>query len=88
MISLHHYFWSRAKTSELLPLFDIDHLEIVNCFTLSTVYYILRDFGHPLFVQWRCDFGKSQNCTETRFNLRDSVGGLKLIGQILTTCQH
>ena len=40
-----------SNISQLLPLFDTDHLEIANCFNLSIVFHLLGDFGQALFIR-------------------------------------
>ena len=76
-----------SNVSLLLPLFYVDHLEIANCSNLSTVYYLLGDFGRELFIG-PCHEDvvltrKSHSCDRTAFVSGNSAGGSKLKKQAL-----
>ena len=70
-----------------LPLFDVDHLKIANCFNLTIVFYPLGNFGQALCIR-SCHDGliltrKSHNCSGIAFIQGDSAGGSKLIERTL-----
>ena len=73
--------------SQLLPLFDVDHLEIVYYSNLTIVFYSLGNFGQVLCIRLCHEdlilTRKSHNCAEIVFIQSDSAGGSKLIEQTL-----
>ena len=76
-----------SNFSQLLPLFDIDHLEIKNYSNLNIVFYFLGDFGQVLLTR-PCHedvimIRKSFNCTGIDIVQGDYAGGSKLIEQVL-----
>ena len=76
-----------SNISQLLPLFDIDHLEIANCSNLTIVFYPLGNFGQALCIR-SCHEDliltrKSHNCAGIAFIQGDSACGSKLIEQTL-----
>ena len=76
-----------SNISQLLPLFDVDHLEIANCPNLTIVFYTLGNFGQALCIR-SCHEDliltrKSHNCAGIAFIQGHSTGGSKLIEQTL-----
>ena len=74
-----------SDTSELIPAFDIDHVETVNCSNSSIVHCLLSDFGQALFMR-SCHEDvslarKSHNWAGTAFVQEDPAGGSKLTEQ-------
>ena len=71
------------------PLFDVDHLEIANCYNLTIVFYPLGNFWQALCIRLCHEdlilTRKSHNCAGIAFIQGDSAGDSKLIGQ---TLQH
>ena len=76
-----------SNISQLLPLFDADHLEIANCFNLATVFYPLENFGQALCIRLCHEdlilTRKSHNCPGIAFIQGDSAGGSVMIEQTL-----
>ena len=76
------------KHLSCFPLFDVDHLEIVNCSNLTTtVFYPLDNFGQALCIR-SCHEDliltrKSHNWAGIAFIQEDSAVGSKLIEQTL-----
>ena len=76
-----------SNISQLLPLFDLDRLEIANCSNLTIVFYTLGNFGQALCIR-SCHEDlimtrKSHNCAGITFIQGDSAGGSKLIEQTI-----
>ena len=80
-LTFHSYF----------PLFDVNHMKIVNCSNLIIIFFssscTLGDFGQALHIR-SCHKDliltrKSHNCSGIAFIQGDSEGGSKLIEQIL-----
>ena len=76
-----------SNISQLLPLFDVGHLEIAKCSNLTIVFYPLSNFGQALCVR-SCHEDliltrKSHNCARITLIQVDSVGASKLIEQTL-----
>ena len=76
-----------SNISQLLPLFDVDHLEIENFSNLTIVFYPLGNFGQALCIK-ACHEDliltrKSHNCAGIAFIQGDSTGGSILIEQTL-----
>ena len=84
MLILSHVI---PNISQLLPLFDVDHLEIANCSNLTTVFHPLCNFGQVLCIR-SCHEDmiltkKSHNCAGIAFIQGDSASGSKLIEQTI-----
>ena len=76
-----------SNISQLLPLFDVDHLKMTNCSNLTTAFYPLGNFGQALCIR-SCHEDliltrKSHNCPGIELIQGDSAGGSKLIEQTL-----
>ena len=76
-----------SNISQLLPLFDADHLEIANCSNLTIVFYPLGNFGQAFCIR-SCHEDliltrKSHNCAGMSFIQGDSAGGSELTEQTL-----
>ena len=74
-----------SNISQLLPLLDVDHLEITNRSDLTIVFYPLGNFGQALCIRLCHEdmilTRKSHNCAGIEFIQGDSAGGSKLIEQ-------
>ena len=78
---------SNITFNSCFPLFDVDHLEIANCYNLTIVFYPLANFGQALCIR-SCHEDliltrKSHNCSGIAFIQGDSAGDSKLIEQTL-----
>ena len=80
-----------SNVSQLLPLFDVGHLEIANCSNLTIVFYPLSNFGQVLCMKLCHEdlilTRKSHNWAGIAFIQGDSVCGSDLIEQTLRYCR-
>ena len=72
-----------SNISQLLPLFDVDYLEIANCPNLATFFYPLGNFGQALCIR-SCHEDliltrKGHNGAGIAFIQGDSAGGSKFM---------
>ena len=76
-----------SNIAQLVPLFDVDHLEIANCFNLTIVFYPFANFGQTLCIRSRHGdqilTRKSHNCAGIALIQGTSAGGSKFIQQTL-----